>query len=53
MQVLYLCLQLPPGTAVLVELTGHVGVPGCKCCVKTIHPAVAPMVFDALQALLL
>jgi len=50
--VLYLCLQLPPATAVLVELTGHVGAPGVKACIKTANPAVAPLVFDALQALL-
>lgn len=51
-ELLYLSAKLPRGIPILIELTAVVGVPGVKCAVKTPSPEMAPLLFEAMEALL-
>ncbi|PSS04193.1 Beta-adaptin-like protein [Actinidia chinensis var. chinensis] len=50
--VLYLSANIPRGIPFLIELTAAIGIPGLKCAVKTPNPEMAPLFFEALEALL-
>uniref|UniRef100_A0A7N0VFT3 Beta-adaptin-like protein n=1 Tax=Kalanchoe fedtschenkoi TaxID=63787 RepID=A0A7N0VFT3_KALFE len=50
--VLYLSAKLPRGIPFLIELTATVGIPGLNCAVKTPAPEMAPLFFQAIEALL-
>ncbi|KAI3706988.1 hypothetical protein L6452_25130 [Arctium lappa] len=50
--VLYLSAKIPRGIPFLIELTAVIGVPGLKCAIKTPNPEMAPLFFEALEAVL-
>lgn len=52
MQVLYFSGKVPPSIPFLVEFTCKVGNSGVKCAVKTPTPEMAPLFFEAIEALL-
>jgi AP-1 complex subunit beta-1 len=52
MQVLYFSGKVPPSIPFLVEFTCKVGSCGVKCAVKTPTPEMAPLFFEAIEALL-
>ncbi|KAL3619266.1 hypothetical protein CASFOL_036836 [Castilleja foliolosa] len=49
--VLYLSAKIPRGIPFLIELTAAIGVPGLKCAIKTPSPEIAPLFFEAVEAL--
>ncbi|KAJ4975158.1 hypothetical protein NE237_000264 [Protea cynaroides] len=51
-EVLYLSAKIPQGVPFLIELTAVVGIPGVKCAIKTPNPEMAPLFFEAIEALL-
>eukprot|EP00262_Sarcandra_glabra_P005658 TRINITY_DN17408_c0_g1_i1.p1 TRINITY_DN17408_c0_g1~~TRINITY_DN17408_c0_g1_i1.p1 ORF type:complete len:900 (+),score=197.12 TRINITY_DN17408_c0_g1_i1:47-2746(+) len=51
-EVLYLSAKLPRSIPFLIELTAVVGTPGVKCAIKTPSPEMAPLFFEAMEALL-
>ncbi|KAF8410374.1 hypothetical protein HHK36_002902 [Tetracentron sinense] len=51
-EVLYLSAKIPREIPFLIELTAVVGIPGVKCAIKTPSPEVAPLFFEAIEALL-
>ncbi|XP_024519584.1 beta-adaptin-like protein B [Selaginella moellendorffii] len=51
-ELLYLSAKVPPNIVFLLELATVVGTAGVKCAVKTVSPEMAPLLFDALEALL-
>ncbi|RWR89005.1 Clathrin/coatomer adaptor [Cinnamomum micranthum f. kanehirae] len=51
-EVLYLSAKAPRGIPFLIELTGVVGIAGVKCAIKTPNPEMAPLFFEAMEALL-
>lgn len=51
-EVLYLSAKAPRGIPFLIELTGVVGIAGVKCAIKTRNPEMAPLFFEAMEALL-
>jgi AP-1 complex subunit beta-1 len=52
-EVLYLSTKIPRGIPFLIELTGGLGVPGVKCATKTPNPEYAPLLFEAMETLLM
>ncbi|KAL6544103.1 hypothetical protein OROGR_010600 [Orobanche gracilis] len=50
--VLYLSAKISRGIPFLIELTTAIGVPGLKCAIKTPSPEMAPLLFEAIEALL-
>ncbi|PKU68362.1 beta-adaptin-like protein B [Dendrobium catenatum] len=50
--ILYMSAKGPRGIPFLIELTASVGAPGIKCAVKTPSLEMAPLLFDAMEALL-
>ncbi|KAI4338682.1 hypothetical protein MLD38_023708 [Melastoma candidum] len=50
--VFYFSAKVPRGIPFLIELTLAVGVPGVKCAIKTPNPEMAPLFFEAIEALL-
>ncbi|XP_047341061.1 beta-adaptin-like protein C [Impatiens glandulifera] len=50
--VLYLSAKIPRGTPFLIELTAAIGIPGIKCAIKSPSPEMAPLLFEAIEALL-
>jgi len=51
-EVLYFSGKVPPSIPFLVEFTCKVGSCGVKCAVKTPTPEMAPLFFEAIEALL-
>ncbi|KAL5713960.1 hypothetical protein ACHQM5_015986 [Ranunculus cassubicifolius] len=51
-EVLYLSAKMIWGIPVLIELTAVVGIPGVKCAIKVPNPELAPLVFEAMGAVL-
>ncbi|XP_020573220.1 beta-adaptin-like protein C [Phalaenopsis equestris] len=51
-EILYMSAKIPHGIPFLIELTASVGALGVKCAVKTPSPEMAPLLFDAMEALL-
>lgn len=51
-EILYMSAKIPRGIPFLVELTASLGAPGVKCAAKTPSPEMAPLLFDAIEALL-
>ncbi|KAG1359685.1 beta-adaptin-like protein C [Cocos nucifera] len=51
-ELLYLSAKIPRGIPFLIELTVVVGIPGVKCAVKSPSPELAPLFFEAMEALL-
>ncbi|KAL6536397.1 hypothetical protein OROGR_012969 [Orobanche gracilis] len=50
--VLYLSAKISRGIPFLIELTTAIGVSGLKCAIKTPSPEMAPLLFEAIEALL-
>ncbi|KAK6130083.1 hypothetical protein DH2020_036210 [Rehmannia glutinosa] len=44
--------KIPRGIPFLIELTAAIGVAGLKCAIKTPSPEMAPLFFEAIEALL-
>ncbi|KAJ7562314.1 hypothetical protein O6H91_03G063900 [Diphasiastrum complanatum] len=51
-EVLYLSGKVPPSIPFLVELTAVIGFPNVKCAVKTPSLEMAPLFFEAIEAIL-
>ncbi|XP_057977530.1 beta-adaptin-like protein B [Malania oleifera] len=51
-EVLYLSAKIPRDVPFLIELTAAIGNPGVKCAIKTPSPDLAPLFFEAMEALL-
>ncbi|CAH9132162.1 unnamed protein product [Cuscuta epithymum] len=51
-EVLYLAAKIPRGIPFLIELTAVIGIPGLRCAMKTPSPDMAPLFFEAIEALL-
>ncbi|XP_077252707.1 beta-adaptin-like protein C [Tasmannia lanceolata] len=51
-EVMYLSAKVPSSIPFLIELTAVLGIPGIKCAIKTPSPEMAPLFFEAIEALL-
>ncbi|KAK6941201.1 Clathrin adaptor, alpha/beta/gamma-adaptin, appendage, Ig-like subdomain [Dillenia turbinata] len=51
-EVIYLSAKICQGIPILIEITAAVGTPGVRCAVKTSSPEMAPLFFEAIEALL-
>ncbi|KAF9600213.1 hypothetical protein IFM89_005037 [Coptis chinensis] len=51
-EVLYLSAKMSWGIPLLIELTAVVGIPGVKCAIKIPNLELAPLFFEAMEAVL-